>query len=139
MSLKTALLLITTFFSLSIYAQDSTDALRLKQMSYMKYSSKVNCDSMEGSSLEERICLNLSFQKTDSLLNNLLKTIVLKHQNDSLWTDSFRTIQELWVTQRRRKSEKLSKGFQGHALGIIYLNSMIRATEERILLLTKKE
>ena len=61
-------------------SQDTTDVSRLKKMEYLKYTDWVNCDSSE-TNLDIRICLNLEFQKVDSIMNSKL-VLVLKSVAD---------------------------------------------------------
>jgi uncharacterized protein YecT (DUF1311 family) len=124
--------LLISFLSLctSLFAQDTTDASRLRGMVYMDIADKVDCDSQEGSNLETRVCLNLEFQKEDSVLNASL-VVKLESLPDSLRT-ALKEEHALWVLERRRLSEEASAGFSGHMLGIIYLQTMIELTRKRL-------
>ena len=130
--MKINLLLLLLLLSINVFGQYDSDALRLSKMEYMKYAERTDCQNSEfHSSLEHRICLNLEFQRVDSLLNvkfsklcstveqpTVKKQIVEYHEN--------------WIEFRRLQSKLVSKGYRGHMLGIVYLDCMIKMTERRI-------
>lgn len=113
------------------FSQDISDAKRLGELDYMKYADNVNCDSTSGSNLEHRICLNLEFQKVDSILNVRFNSLLKNIENDSI-KNEINNFQRLWIENRRIQSELISNGFQGHSIGIYYLDSMIKTTKRRI-------
>jgi uncharacterized protein YecT (DUF1311 family) len=93
----------------------------------MKYAKRTDCNSTMGTTLEDRICLNLKFQQTDSIMNVKLKKMLHTIANDTI-----KTYQNAWVHHRRMKSEIVSEGYRGHMLGIIYLGCMVETTMQRI-------
>ena len=97
----------------------------------MKYAEKINCDRTTGSNLEHRICLNLEFQKLDALVNEKFRALLQMVAKDSLRKELVE-FQLAWVDNRRRQSEIVAEGSQGHVLGIIYLTSMVHTTEKRM-------
>ncbi|MHB1277628.1 MAG: lysozyme inhibitor LprI family protein [Bacteroidia bacterium] len=103
----------------------------------MKYSDQINCDSQSGSNLEDRICLNLEFQKQDSIMN-VLFALKLSTLSDSLQA-ALKQEHAGWVLERRKISEEVSRGFSGNMLGIIYLQSMVEITRQRIEVLSERE
>lgn len=113
-----------------LYGQDTSDVQRLKQMSYMEYAGKINCDSTSGSNLEHRICLNLAFQELDSIMNNNFIQLLKRAANDTI-KNKLREYQLIWVANRRLQSEILSEGYRGHLLGITYLHCMVETTRSR--------
>ena len=115
----------------NLFSQDNTDAKRLAELDYMKYSKNINCDSTNGSNLEHRICLNLEFQEIDSILNKKFNSLLSMIENDSI-SNQIKVFQKSWIENRRIRSEIISNGFQGHSLGIYYLDSMIKTTQIRI-------
>lgn len=115
----------------SVFGQDETDAERLASMSYMKYSSTVNCDSTSGTNLEHKICLNLEFQRVDSILNHRFDLLVSDIENDSI-REQLMSFQKHWAKNRRMQSVLVTEGLGGHSAGIYYLRSMIKSTELRI-------
>ena len=113
------------------FGQDVTDATRLNELSYMKEATKVNCDSIEESSLAVRVCLNLKFQKVDSMMNAKLSLYIDTIENDSIKSKILQFHQQ-WVANRRLQSEVISKGKRGHYLGISYLDCMVNLTERKL-------
>lgn len=121
-----SLLLVATY----AFSQYTSDAERLSTMKYMELASKVNCDSVSGSNIETRICLNLEFQYVDSVLNENFIELLGRTENDSI-KRILQAFQLTWIDNRRLQSELISKGYEGHLLGIIYLNCMIETTRNR--------
>ncbi len=113
-----------------LYSQDTSDAERLAALGYMKLATKINCDSTSGSNIEHRICLNLEFQKLDSILNKRFITLVQAINNDSIKRQIIQ-FQKSWVTNRRTQCRLISEGLQGHLLGIYYLGCMVETTRLR--------
>jgi uncharacterized protein YecT (DUF1311 family) len=107
-----------------------TDSKRLSKLKYMDIADGVDCSNQNGTTLEERICLNLKFQKVDSILNQGLDSLI----NDLPYDKAIKLEddQVQWITNRREQSEKAAEGLRGHMLGIIYLQKMIEITENRI-------
>lgn len=120
-------------------AQDTTDVAYLKTMEYLKYAYLVDCDSSLGSTLEERICLNLEFQKQDARMNQILMQILAKNLKEQ---DLFLSEHKEFIKRRRKESDAMSDGVIGNASGAVYLSKMLELTTERIALyqkiLTKK-
>jgi len=125
------ILIVGILISNHLFSQEISDAERLANLDYMKYADKINCDSTGGSNLERRICLNLEFQTVDSILKIRFNTWVNSIENDSI-RHEINKFQSLWVENRRSQSELISKGFQGHSLGIYYLDAMVETTKKRI-------
>lgn len=123
-------ILLLVISAQQLYSQDTSDVHRLRQMSYMEYAGKINCDSTSGSNLEHRICLNLEFQELDSIMNSNFSELLKRSENDSI-KNKLQEFQLIWVANRRLQSEILSKGYSGHMLGIIYLHCMVEATRSR--------
>ena len=120
------LLLITS----SLFGQLTKDSERLSKMDYMQTGVKINCDSTTGSNLEHKICLNIQFQKADSILNLTYLKALKKLDEDSL-KNQLKTIQISWVKHRHKQAILASLNSQGHLLGIHYLNYMLIATSNR--------
>ncbi|KAA3624619.1 MAG: DUF1311 domain-containing protein [Bacteroidetes bacterium] len=130
MKIKLFLLLFT--FSLNAFGQYDADAVRLSKMEYMKYAQRTDCQNSEfHSSLEHRICLNLEFQKVDSLLN-LKFTKLCSTLDEPTVKKQIIEYHENWIEYRRLQSKLVSKGYRGHLLGIVYLDCMVKMTERRI-------
>lgn len=128
LALIASLLIITNIHSV---AQGTPDSERLAQLKYMEYADRINCDSLVGTSLESRVCLNLEFQRADSTMVSLFNAFVQQVEPVKLQQE-FITYQEQWIEHRRRQSHWVSEGYQGHMLGIVYLNQMLTITEHRI-------
>ena len=126
-----SLLLLLLLVCNTLFAQEPSDAERLANLSYMKYAEKVNCDSMSGTNLEHRVCLNLEFQRVDSILNTRFDNFIVDIENDSTKLQLI-DFQQSWIVNRRRQSEVKSKGYRGHFLGIVYLDCMVKTTKMRI-------
>jgi len=123
-------LVIITFCSFTTFAQDYSDAKLMKSMSYMAHVSSVSCDSMDGNNLEQRICLNIEFQKVDSVLNVTFLEYFNRIQSDSI-AQSIKSFQNDWVLNRRVESRLKSDGYTGHTMGIVYLTNMVFITRKR--------
>ena len=125
------LLLLLLTLSTNLISQYNSDALRLSKMEYMKYAQRTDCQGDHNSSLEHRICLNLEFQKVDSLLNVKFRELCSAISEPSVKNQIIQ-YHESWIDYRRLQSKIVSKGYRGHMLGIIYLDNMVRMTEQRV-------
>lgn len=114
-----------------LVAQGTADSERLGKLDYMVHADRINCDSMVGTNLESRVCLNLAFQKADSTMVELFDKFINGVEPKSA-QEEFIVYQEHWLDHRRRQSTWVSEGYRGHMLGIVYLNQMLRITERRI-------
>jgi|GEM_PF-5152390 len=119
------------FANIPLAAQGTADSERLAKLKYMENVDRINCDSMVGTNLESRICLNLEFQRADSTMVSLFNNFVQQVEPKKLQQE-FITYQSQWVEHRRRQSHWMSEGYRGHMLGIVYLNQMLIITEHRI-------
>ena len=52
------------------------DIENIKSQPYLKYKDKVNCDSAI-TTLELRICVNIAFQKSDSIRSDIYNSVLL--------------------------------------------------------------
>lgn len=78
------------------------DIKNLKNQSYLKLAKQINCDSTNGTTIEDRICANLELQKQDSLLNIAL-SIRINECNTSGDTTLLKKLllsQDLWERYR---------------------------------------
>ena len=96
----------------------------------MKMATNINCDDTTGTLIEDRICLNLEFQKVDAILNDKLIKYINKVKIDSLQS-KIKKYHDHWILNRRLQSEMFSEGLRSNFLGIYYLRSMINSTELR--------
>lgn len=111
-------------------AQFDADAKRLAAMAYMENTGPVDCDEIM-SNREARICYNLKFQRTDSILNAKLNDYLSTYSDDSL-KEQFLSHHRNWIEYRRFQSEMYSKGNRGHFLGIRYLGAMTELSRLKI-------
>jgi predicted enzyme related to lactoylglutathione lyase/uncharacterized protein YecT (DUF1311 family) len=116
-------------------AQFDTDAKRLASLEYMKYANKMNCEQIQ-TSMDARVCINLKFQKVDSILNIRFAEYLHLIENDSL-KQKIVKFQTQWIDNRRSQSEVYSNGYRGAMLGIRYLSAMNDATQLRTAELEK--
>ena len=131
MVIKRIIVLATVFLCCPfVFSQTQSDAERLSRLEYMKHSKDVDCNKTNGTSIEQKTCLNLEFQKTDSLLNSQYEKLLNKIKEDPL-KDSIIQFQNRWVLNRRIQAKLVSRGLDGHALGIQYLQSMVQTTKSR--------
>lgn len=78
------------------------DIKNLKNQSYLKLISQINCDSTNGTTIEDRICANLELQKQDSLLNIALN-IRIEYcitSGDTILLNKILLSQDLWERYR---------------------------------------
>lgn len=115
----------------SVFSQNTEDVERLSKLKYMEFAERINCDSTDGTSYETRVCLNLEFQRVDSILNTRLVEYLNSIEVDSTKT-RFIDYHNEWVEYRRFQSKHISKGLRGHSLGIYYLDCMVRLTNGKI-------
>ncbi len=125
------LILIGGFFCNSGIAQDHSDANLMKSQPYMLHADKADCDSMDGNNAEHKICLNLEFQKVDSILNKRFLTYIKEIESDSI-RQKIIEYQNAWVLNRRTESAIEAEGYRGHMLSIAYISNMIFITRKRI-------
>lgn len=85
-----------------IYHAKKIDMQTIKDQSYLKFANKINCDSTNGTSIEEIICANLELQKQDSLLQLELGNLIneLQTVNDTVTIMKIKQTQEIWERYR---------------------------------------
>ncbi len=72
----------------------------LKKLSQTFYSDKHDCDSLSsGTTVELRYCLNIQFQKEDSLLQRKLNELI-NQENDTAVINQLKLTQEIWERYR---------------------------------------
>lgn len=78
--------ILAAFFVFSCtYSQGHID--HIKKQEYLKHKDKVDCNNLAYDNLSEKICANLAFQKSDSLLTLIYNSFLNKakgHFVDSL-------------------------------------------------------
>jgi uncharacterized protein YecT (DUF1311 family) len=124
------------FFTLPFLcpAQNTKDVGFIKNQPYLKYAKHINCDSTSGTTLEQRICLNIKLRRIDSIMLSKFNQVLSKIENDSL-INVFKTNQSHWEAERKSIGMLKSEGYEHSAEAIMYMHYMIQATETRILTL----
>lgn len=115
-----------------LIAQDTTDVVRLRNLSYMQseWVQGTDCDDI-ADNLSARICANLAFQEADRKMNEQFVLHLEQIENDSIRQEVI-NYQQAWVDHRRLQSHTAADGYRGHMLGLVYLDHMIRLTEWRM-------
>lgn len=126
--LSLTLLLLHTYIG---YNQDYSDSKLMKSQSYMQFDFNPNCDSLDGNNAHHKICLNLEFQKVDSMMNNTFVQYLTFIESESIRSEMI-NFQNNWVKNRRMVSTIEAEGLQGHMFSIYYISSMIFITEKRL-------
>lgn len=118
------------------YAQGHIDPI--KNQAYMQYKDKVDCSKLPGDHLSERICANLAFQKSDSLLVLVYDSLLNKAKtnlNDSLIA-RLTKLQADWRKLRGEHCTIIYDSYQNsgscHLRAIAYLNCLKALTDDRI-------
>ena len=125
------LFVICLMTSSTLLAQFTEDAERLSKLDYMQtIAHKIDCDSLKGTNLGIKVCLNRQFQKADSILNATYLESLKFVESDSLKKELIK-IQTQWVKNRHTQAVIRSSGYRGHLLGIRYLNYMLLTTQNR--------
>ena len=132
LKISSFILLIGLLFCHFVSAQDTTDVVRLRNLSYMDQDlvRRIDCDNITDN-LSARICANLAFQDVDKRMNEQLLLHLEQIANDSVRQEVV-TYHQAWVAHRRLQSYEASEGYRGHLLGLVYLDHMIRLTEWRL-------
>lgn len=126
-------LTVTTIFVLVHYASQSQGGIdHIKNQPYLREAVNVNCDSTNGDNLSLRICANLAYQKSDSLLVVVYQKI-LQNADDST-RNHLVSVQKLW---RQLRDEHCAlvwdqyKDGNGHFKAITYLSCLKLLTDNR--------
>jgi uncharacterized protein YecT (DUF1311 family) len=125
------LTLVILIISLPFYCFSQGGIDHIKNQSYMKHSDKNDCNDPDGDNLTSRICANLQYQKSDSLL-----VIVYKKLLSEQTTDSARKyiidLQKDWRMFRDKHCSIVwSKESTGNVQAAAYLNCLTELTEHR--------
>lgn len=115
-----------------VFSQGHID--HIKNQEYLKLRGIVNCDEIEDN-LSARICANLAFQKSDSILVVIYDSLLLiaqDHYIDDL-TSKIEELQTTWRTFRDQHCSIIYDGFAGgHVQGIAFLTCLKEITDDRI-------
>lgn len=75
------MVLFVHFNQATVYSQRHIE--HIKNQKYMPLNKEVDCSNLPGDNLSERICANLSFQKSDSLLALIYDSVLILSQTNS--------------------------------------------------------
>jgi uncharacterized protein YecT (DUF1311 family) len=126
--------------SLTCFSQGDIDDI--KNQLYLKLNGKVDCKNTQGDNLSERICANLAFQKSDSVLSVVYNALLRKNTNPQ--EDSIRRriidMQKTWRSLRDQHCSIIYDSFgksSSSQKAIDYFRCLIEMTENRIKELNK--
>lgn len=128
---KTLLLTSILLLCNLAFSQDYSDARRLAKLGVLKYANTIHCDNTSETSIEQKVCLHIEFQKLDSILNSKYISFLKTIKSDSTRT-KFAKYHRSWITNRRQQCKWIAKGLQGHSLGIQYMDCLVKTTWKRI-------
>jgi uncharacterized protein YecT (DUF1311 family) len=137
MTTKIILTVLCIFHSYTLFCQGHID--NIKNQKYLKDSHKVDCNNLPaGDNAAERICANLKFQKTDSILiavYDSLRSIAAEQFVDSLEYQVIE-MQTAWRALRDQHCRVIYDSYEGcagcHERSIAYLLCLTELTEDRI-------
>jgi uncharacterized protein YecT (DUF1311 family) len=138
---KINLLILYIFTGMSLFSQGHID--HIKNQEYLKLKNKVDCSNPPGDNLSARICANLAFQKSDSILTLVYDSLLLKaktHFIDSLEYKVIR-MQKNWRDFRDSHCVIIYDSYEDcggcHLRAIEYLYCLTELTENRVKELRK--
>jgi uncharacterized protein YecT (DUF1311 family) len=130
------ILILFVLTAVNAFSQGHID--HIKQMEYMKLKDKVDCNNLPGDNLSERICANLAFQRSDSLLTLIYDSLLLKAKTYFIDSLEYKTteMQKTWRAFRDQHCSVISDSYKGcgacHMRAIAYLHCLTELTEDRI-------
>ena len=134
---RTARILIIFFIigCTSLFSQGHIE--HIKNQPYLKYASRVDCANRLGDNLSDRICANLEFQKSDSLLTQIYDSLLVlarQHFIDSL-EHKIVKMQDIWRDLRERHCGIVYDTYEGcggcHLRAISFLYCLKEFTDTR--------
>jgi len=126
--------LIAIMLFCSIFAFGQPDMENIKSQPYLEHKEHLNCDSAI-TTLELRICANLKYQKSDSLLNDIYQKIISEIENEYLNIDEalFQRSQEEWKEYRDSHCNIYWEMYDGGSFqSVVYMECLADITNERI-------
>ena len=138
---KAIIILIACSISLRSYSQGQIE--HIKNQKYLELKAQVNCESPDGDNLTGRICANLAFQKSDSLLTIVYDSLLAAVRNINGDSAKYKIIslQKTWRNFRDQHCTTIYDTYDnagsGHQRAIDYLNCLREFTDQRILELKK--
>jgi len=111
------------------FSQKNID--RIKNQSYLKYKDQINCDSAN-TTLAYRICANLQYQESDSLLNISYRLLLTELKNKASELALLKESQKEWANYRNKHCKIYYEIYEGGSLqSIAYMNSLTELTNNR--------
>jgi len=141
--MKTIITILLVLVWADLFSQGHID--HIKNQEYMKLKDQVDCNNSPGDNLSEKICANIAFQKSDSLLAIIYDSLILKaktkgHDIDSLEYKIIK-MQTTWRAFRDQHCaiiyENYGESSSGHLRAIDWLYCLRELTEDRIKELRK--
>lgn len=120
----------------NLFSQGHID--HIKNQEYLKHKNKIDCNNQLGDNLSERICVNLAYQKEDSILTVVYDSLLLKAEDSSMDSLKYNIIelQTTWRTFRDQHCAIIYKSYEGcagcHLQAIAYMNCLIELTADRV-------
>jgi uncharacterized protein YecT (DUF1311 family) len=115
--------------SINCFSQGGID--HIKNQPYMKLKGDVDCNSIDGDNLSEKICVNLAYQKSDSLLVIAYKKLLQKQASDTE-RNKFISIQKDWRQFRDKHCAIVWDSYKGGSLqSTFYLRCLTELTDNR--------
>ncbi len=123
------LLLILLIYNNPVFSQGGID--HIKNQEYMKHSKKIDCNNLEGDILSVRICANLKYQISDSLLVIIYKKLLTDQDSDSA-RNYIIQLQKEWRSFRDKHCKiTWFEGGSGHTNAIRYMDCLTHLTNNR--------
>jgi uncharacterized protein YecT (DUF1311 family) len=106
----------------------------IKNQEYLK--TKVDCANLEGDSFSGRVCANLAFQKSDSLLVVIYDSLILATEKEDKVKRNIIKLQSTWRKFRDQHCALIYDKYEGcqacNQQAIDYLDCLRGLTEQRI-------
>jgi uncharacterized protein YecT (DUF1311 family) len=136
MAAKLILVIFVLFICSCACSQGNIE--HIKNQQYLKYKQNVDCNNLPGDNLSEKICANLAFQKSDSLLVIIYDSLLNKakaHFIDSLQSKLIK-MQAYWRKLRDEHCGIIYDSYNNcgscHQRAITYLYCLKELTDDRI-------
>ena len=128
--MKYIFLLLFVLVSSEVFGQGHID--HIKQQKYLELRGAVDCNNPPGDNLSDRICANLAYQKSDSMLcviYDSLISVAQDHHIDSL-KEKIVSMQETWRLLRDKHCEIIYSEYEGGASGHLQAIALLRCLKE---------
>lgn len=103
----------------------------IKNQEYLKNTGPVDCDNSP-ETIYQRICANLAYQKSDSLLVVAYQNLLKLYKDDKKMVARIQTLQQRWRTFRDEHCGIVWDNYTGGSLqAIVYLYCLKELTDHR--------